>query len=107
MTDILAGRLGVPGDSARMLPDHIKPACERLGLKPATWGTFRRTWATWADGKNISPKIRGELMCNSAEINRAVYTKVIDETLRAAMEQVGSHFEQLCATCAQESNLVH
>jgi integrase len=30
---IFAGRLGVPGDSARMLRDHIQPACERLGLK--------------------------------------------------------------------------
>src|SRR5262249_7638976 len=28
---IFAGRLGVVGDSARMLRDHIQPACERLG----------------------------------------------------------------------------
>jgi integrase len=33
---ILAGRKGTPGGQARMLKNHIKPACTTLGLKPAT-----------------------------------------------------------------------
>ena len=43
-------------NAARVLRDHIKPSCEDLGIPPATWLTFRRTWATWADGKGIIPK---------------------------------------------------
>jgi len=86
---ILAGRKGIPGDHARILRDHIKPACEGLGIPRATWLTFRRTWATWADGKGITPKMRGELMGNSAVINEEVYTKVLPESLRHAVEVVG------------------
>jgi integrase len=86
---ILAGRKGIPGDDARILRDYIKPACEDLGIPAATWLTFRRTWATWADGKGITAKMRGEVMGNSAEINQQVYTKVLPETLRRAVEVVG------------------
>src|SRR5688572_28472081 len=70
------GGLGVTGDGPRMLRDHIKPACVRLGFKPATWLTFRRSWSTWGEEELISPKIRGLLLGNSAEINQTVYTKV-------------------------------
>jgi integrase len=104
---MLAGRLGVPGDGIRMLRDHVKSTCECLGLKPATWLTFRKTWSTWADENNISPKIRGELLGHSPEINQAVYTKVVDQSLRLAVERVGSQFEQLCATCAQTPSYVN
>ena len=59
--------------------------------------TFRRTWSTWADGKGISPKIRGAIVGNSAEVNSSVYTKTIAENLRPAVEIVS---EELCANCA-------
>jgi integrase len=94
---ILAGRKGIPGDHARILRDYIKPACEDLGIPPATWLTFRRTWATWADGKGVTPKMRGELMGNSAEINQQVYTKVLPETSRNAVEVVGNDLLQNCS----------
>jgi integrase len=53
---VFARREGVSGDHKRMIRDHIKPACEKLRIPHATWLTFRRTWATWADGKGITPK---------------------------------------------------
>ena len=101
---ILGGRRGVPGAQKAMLRDYIKPACAKLGLKPATWLTFRRTWNTWADGFGISPKLRGFLVGNSAEINQTVYTKVIPENLRRAVESVGN---ALCPDSAQQSNSVN
>jgi integrase len=100
---ILAGRKGIPGDDARILRDYIKPACEDLGIRHATWLTFRRTWATWADGKGITPKMRGELMGNSAEINQQVYTKVLPETLRNAVEVVGNDLLGNCSDIVQFS----
>jgi integrase len=101
---ILAGRRGVSGDHARMLRDHVKPACIASKIPVATWLTFRRTWSTWADGIGASPKMRGELMGNSEEINQRIYTKVIPDTLRVTVQQVS---ENLCATCAHESNWVN
>src|SRR5262249_1721278 len=101
---ILAGRLGRPGDHARVLRDQIKPPCKKIGLPPATYLTFRRTWSTWADEKGVSPKLRGELQGNSEEINSRIYTKVIPDTLRAAVQSVGS---ELFAQCAQSSNAVN
>jgi hypothetical protein len=101
---ILAGRKGVPGDPKSMLRDYVKPACAKLGLKPATWLTFPRTWNTWADGFGVSPKLRGFLVGNSAEINQTAYTKVIPENLRRAVESVGN---VLCPDSAQESNFVN
>jgi integrase len=101
---ILAGRSGKAGDHARVLRGHIKPACRELGLPPATYLTFRRTWSTWADEKGVSPKMRGELQGNSEEINSRIYTKVIPDSLRVAVQSVGS---ELFANCAQSPKLVN
>jgi len=101
---IFAGRLGISGDHARLLRDHIKPACEGLQIPCATWLTFRRTWATWADGKGITPKMRGEVMGNSAEVNERLYTKVLPDSLRYAVEAVGS---ELFSDCSVKSNTVN
>jgi integrase len=94
---ILSGRNGDPMDQARMLRSHIKPACEELGLPKATWLTFRRTFSTWADERGVSAKIRAELMGHGPEINQTIYTKVIPDTLRKAVESVGS---KLFANCS-------
>jgi len=100
---ILTTRDGKPGDPARMLRDHIKPICKDLGLPAATWLTFRRTWATWADEEGISAKQRGAIMGNSAEINQNVYTKVIPESLRRAVAAVAG---RLFTNCSQASEVV-
>jgi integrase len=101
---ILSGRKGVPGNQARMFRDHIKPACAALNLKPATWLTFRRSWNTWADGKGISPKMRGAIVGNSEVINSQLYTKTIADSLRNAVEVVSN---ELCANCAPTSEMVN
>ena len=73
---IIPGRKDEPRDQKRMLNDHIKPACEALGLRKATWLTFHRTFSTWADSCGVSARIRAELMGHGPESNQSVYTKV-------------------------------
>jgi hypothetical protein len=46
-------------------------------------------------------------MGHSAEVNQTVYTKVVDESLRLAVERVGGELEQLCAERAQKPNFVN
>ena len=101
---ILAGRQGISGDHARLMRDYIKPTCDDLGVPPSTWLTFRRTWATWAAGKGISPKTRGALMGNSPDINDQVYTKVLSETLRPAVEVVGKELFSNCSVWLDSVN---
>ena len=89
------------------------PACEALGLPHASWLTFRRTFATWADQNGVSAKQRGELMGNSPEINAQVYTQVTDEGLRSAVDRVGEQVDskqanaQLFTNCSLASEWVN
>jgi hypothetical protein len=69
-----------------------------------TWLTFRRSWNTWADGKGISPTMRGALVGNSEVINSQVYTKTIADSLRNAVEVVS---DELCANCATAPEMVN
>jgi integrase len=101
---IFSGRKGVMRDQARMLRDHIKPACEALELPRATWLTFRRTFSSWGEAQGVGAKIRAELMGHSPELNQTVYTKVIPSTLRDAVEVVG---RELLANCLQRPNFVN
>ena len=48
--------------------------------------------------------MRGALMGNSEQINTRIYTKVIPDTLRKAVETVG---DELCANCALQSQTVN
>jgi integrase len=99
---IIPGRRGSPRDQKRMLQDHIKPACEDLGLPKTTWLTFRRTFSTWADTRGISAKMRAELMGHGPEVNQSVYTKIIPDALRNAAAEIGiGLFAKLFANCSQ------
>jgi integrase len=101
---ILSGRGGVMANQARMLRDHVKPACEALGLQKATWLTFRRTFSSWGEALGVGAKIRADLMGHSPEMNQNVYTKVVPDTLRNAVEVIGS---ELLANCLQRPNFVN
>jgi integrase len=101
---VLTGRRGAMASQARILRDHIKPACEALGLPKASWLTFRRTFSSWGEAKGVGAKTRAELMGHSPEMNQSVYTKVIPDTLRSAVEIVGS---ELLANCLHQAKFVN
>jgi len=101
---IFAGRDGRPRDHKQIMRDHIKPACKRLGLQGASWLTFRRTFATWADQNGVSAKQRGELMGNSAEVNATVYTQVMDHASRSGIERVSGELFADCALLSESVN---
>ena len=101
---IFSKRDGSPKDHRQVMRDHIKPACKRLGLPSASWLTFRRTFATWADQNGVSAKQRGELMGNSADVNALVYTQVIDGALRTAVERVSGELFSNCSVVSERVN---
>jgi hypothetical protein len=77
--------------------DHIRPACDQLGLPKVSWMTFRRTFSTWGDEEGVSAKQRGILMGNSAEVNLRAYTQATDEGLCAGVERVSARIVQYCS----------
>jgi integrase len=82
---------GKPISPNNILRQQIFPACEALGLKRATWLTFRRTYSSWAHEKGVPGKVVAQLMGHAkVDTTLNVYTQVIDGALRAAVDKVGS-----------------
>jgi integrase len=69
----------------------IFPACARLGLPNAAWLTFRRTYASWSHDKGVRGKVVAKLMGHTnADVTLNVYTLVLDDSMRAAVDRIGS-----------------
>lgn len=91
-------RVFATGVGSSISPNNILrrpvfPACKTLGLPKATWLTFRRTYSSWSHDKGVPGKVVAQLM-GHANVNTTlnVYTQVLDGSLRAAVEKVGSEF---------------
>lgn len=81
---------GKPISPNNVLRRWIFPACTRLGLPNATWLTFRRTYASWSHDKGVPGKVVAKLMGHTnAVVTLNVYTQVMDDSLRAAVDRIG------------------
>jgi integrase len=82
---------GKPISPNNVLRRWIFPACEAHGLPHSTWLTFRRTYASWSHDKGVPGKVVAELMGHAnVDTTLNVYTQVLDDSRRAAVEQVGN-----------------
>jgi integrase len=62
-----------------------------LDLPKATWLTFRRTYSSWSHDKGVPGKVVAQLMGHAnVDTTLNVYTQVLDGSLRAAADKVGS-----------------
>jgi len=89
--DLVFGtRHGQPENPNNILRRHIYPACDALKLPRATWLTLRRTFSSWCHARAVPDKVTAELMGHanvSTTLN--VYTQVVGESKRLAIEKVG------------------
>jgi integrase len=86
-------RSGMPIVPNNILRRPIFPACDRLNLPPATWLTFRRTYSSWSHDKGVPGKVIAQLMGHAnVDTTLNVYTQVLDGSLRAAADKVGSEW---------------
>ena len=78
----------------------IFPACKALGLPNATWLTFRRTYSSWSHDKGVPGKVVAQLMGHAnVDTTLNVYTQVLDGSLRAAVDRVGSELFTIVHDC--------
>jgi integrase len=88
---VFSTRRGKPISPNNVLRRSIFPACEALELPHATWLTFRRTYSSWSHDKGVPGKVVAQLMGHAnVDTTLNVYTQVLDGSLRAAVETVGT-----------------
>jgi integrase len=88
---VFATRSGGPISPNNVLRRAIFPACDRLKLPRATWLTFRRTYSSWSHDKGVPGKVIAQMMGHAnVDTTLNVYTQVLDGSLRAAADKVGS-----------------
>lgn len=88
---VFSTRLGKPISPNNVLRRSIFRACEALDLPHATWLTFRRTYSSWSHDKGVPGKVVAQLMGHAnVDTTLNVYTQVLDGSLRAAVETVGT-----------------
>jgi integrase len=88
---VFATRGGTPLSPNHLLRRSIAPACKAAGVPVATWLTFRRTYSSWSHEKGVPGKVVAQLMGHAnVDTTLNVYTQVLDGSVRAAAEKVGS-----------------
>ena len=88
---VFATRTGNSISPNNVLRRLIFPACKALDLPKATWLTFRRTYSSWSHDKGVPGKVVAQLMGHAnVDTTLNVYTQVLDGSLRAAADKVGS-----------------
>jgi hypothetical protein len=88
---LFSTRSGKPWAPNNVLRRHVFPACKALGLRNATWLTFRRTCSSWSHDKGVPGKVIAQLMGHAnMDTTLNVYAQVMDGSLRAAVEIVGT-----------------
>ena len=99
---------GKPISPNNVLRRWVFPACEAIDVRRATWLTFRRTYASWAHEKGVPGKVVAQLMGHAkVDTTLNVYTQVLDESLRAAADKVGSELFTIVHKPAGATELSH
>jgi integrase len=95
-SDLIFGtRNGKPESSNNLLHRHVFPACDRLGIRRATYLTFRRTFSTWSSYNAVPAKDIAEMM-GHAEVNmQLTYIQTMDTAKRAAVEKIATELARI------------
>jgi integrase len=88
---VFSTRNGTPISPNNVLRRMVAPACKVAGVPRASWLTFRRTYSSWAHEKGVPGKVVAQLMGHTnVDVTLNIYTQVLDGSLRAAVETVGT-----------------
>lgn len=105
---VFSTRTGKAISPNNVLRRAIFPACKALELPNATWLTFRRTYASWSHDKGVPVKVVAKLMGHTnADVTLNVYTQVMDDSLRTAVDRVGGELFTIVHTREEAGALSH
>ena len=105
---VFSTRSGTPLAPNNVLRRHIGPACKTVGLRRATWLTFRRTYSSWSHEQGVPGKVVAQLMGHAnVDTTLNVYTQVLDGSLRAAVDKIGTELFTIVQSPPGGSSLTH
>ncbi len=105
---VFSTRSGTPLAPNNVLRRHIGPACKAVGLRRATWLTFRRTYSSWSHEQGVPGKVVAQLMGHAnVDTTLNVYTQVLDGSLRAAVDKIGTELFTIVQSPPGGSSLTH
>ena len=105
---VFSTRSGTPLAPNNVRRRHIFPACTALGLPRATWLTFRRTYSSWSHAQGVPGKVVAQLMGHAnVDTTLNVYTQVLDGSLRAAVDKIGTELFTIVQSQPGDSSLTH
>ena len=105
---VFSTRSSKPISPNNVLRRWIFPACKALNLPNATWLTFRRTYSSWAHEKGVPAKVVAQLLGHAkVDTTLNVYTQVLDDALRTAVETVGTELFRIVQKPEMARELIH
>lgn len=105
---VFSTRLGTPLVPNNVIRRHLAPACKTLGLRRATWLTFRRSYSSWSHDEGVPPKVVAQLMGHAnVDTTLNVYTQVLEGSLRAAVDKIGTELFTIVQSPPGGSALTH
>jgi hypothetical protein len=85
-----------------------RPGVPKLGLRKATWLTFRRTYASWSHDQGVPGKVVAKLMGHTnADVTLNIYTQAMDDSLRTAVDRVGNRLFNIVHSDEGSQELSH
>jgi integrase len=88
---VFATSKGTPLSPKNLRNRVLEPTRAGLGLPRTSWHTFRYTLTTWLSEAGVAPRIAQSILGHSdVAMTLNVYTQVVPESQRAAMEEVAA-----------------
>ncbi|MGH9494860.1 MAG: tyrosine-type recombinase/integrase [Candidatus Sulfotelmatobacter sp.] len=88
---VFSTRKGTPLSSKNLRNRALEPTRKSLGLPRVSWHNFRYTHTTWLCEAGVSPRIAQSILGHSdVSMTLNVYTQVVPESQRLAMEKVAA-----------------
>jgi len=92
-------------NSNNILRRHIYPACDALGLKHATWLTFRRTFQTFAHNEGIPARTIADIVGHSDVRTQFIYIQSEESMKRVAADRIGDRLCKIVRNLEDEARL--
>jgi integrase len=88
---VFATSKGTPLSPKNLRNRVLEPTRKALGLPKISWHTFRYTHATWLSEAQVPARIAQSILGHSdVSMTLNVYTQVVPESQRVALEKVGA-----------------
>ena len=105
---VFSTRTGKPISPNNVVRRWVAPAFTSLGLRHATWLTFRYTYSSWSHEEGVPSKVTAELMGHAkVDMTLNTYTQVMPDAQQEAVRRVSEKLFQIVHSPAGRSELTH